>query len=93
MKVLVTGGAGYIGNILVPRLLEENYEVTVLDRFFFGDYFLEHKNLTKIRADSRNYDPGILKGVDAVIDLVAISNEFLNSSSQYFNEFSISKCD
>ena len=75
MKVLVTGGAGYIGNILVPRLLEENYEVTVLDRFFFGDYFLEHKNLTKIRADSRNYDPGILKGVDAVIDLVAISND------------------
>ena len=75
MKVLVTGGAGYIGNILIPTLLRENYEVTVLDRFFFGDYFEDHKNLTKINADSRNYDAEILKEIDAIIDLVAISND------------------
>ncbi len=83
MKVLVTGGAGYIGNILIPTLLRENYEVTVLDRFFFGDYFEDHKNLTKINADSRNYDAEILKEIDAIIDLVAISND---PSGEVFQE-------
>ena len=83
MKVLVTGGAGYIGNVLIPSLLRENYEVTVLDRFFFGDYFEDHKNLTKINADSRNYDAEILKEIDAIIDLVAISND---PSGEVFQE-------
>ena len=80
---MVTGGAGYIGNVLIPSLLRENYEVTVLDRFFFGDYFEDHKNLTKINADSRNYDAEILKEIDAVIDLVAISND---PSGEVFQE-------
>lgn len=75
MKLLVTGGAGYIGNILVQKLLDLGNQVTVLDRFFFGDYFLSNKNLVKVRADSRNYDPNLLNGIEAVIDLVAISND------------------
>jgi len=76
MNILVTGGGGYIGSTLVPMLLNDGHNVTVIDRFFFGENLLpDTKNLTKIKADVRNYDYNILKGIDAVIDLVAISND------------------
>lgn len=79
MQVLVTGGAGYIGSVLVPRLLQEGYKVKVLDRFFFGKESLAHisKNprLTLIQDDTRWFDPKILKGVDVVMDLAALSND------------------
>ena len=41
MKIVVTGGGGYIGTTLVPHLLEKGHEVTVIDRFFFGSGPLE----------------------------------------------------
>ncbi len=75
MKVLVTGGAGYIGSVLVPRLLKKGYEVIVIDRFFFGDSLDNNDRLTKIKADCRDIDISYLKDCDAVIDLVAISND------------------
>ena len=75
MKIHVTGGAGYIGSVLVPKLLEYGHEVIVSDRFFFGDTLPDHQRLTKKRADSRNLDSSLFEGVDAVIDLVAISND------------------
>jgi len=79
MQVLVTGGGGYIGSVLVPRLLKEGYKVKVLDRFFFGketlNSVLKNKNLKLIQDDIRWFDPKILKNVDVVIDLAALSND------------------
>jgi len=60
MKILVTGGAGYIGSILVPALLSERHHVTVLDNLMYGGnslipYFIK-KNFTFIKGDIRDYN-------------------------------------
>jgi len=77
MKVLVTGAGGYIGSVLVPILLEKGYNVVVLDRFFFGKDKLPqgNENLKVIEDDIRFFEPVILKDIDAVIDLAALSND------------------
>ena len=54
-KIFITGGAGYVGSSLVPRLLDLDYEVTVFDLFIYGnDVLPDHKNLKKILGDIRN---------------------------------------
>ena len=76
--VLVTGGAGYIGSVLTELLLERGYEVTILDRFFFGDTIADlrqHPRLHVIRDDIRWCGDGVMRGVDAVCDLAALSND------------------
>ncbi|MDQ0218897.1 SDR family oxidoreductase [Peribacillus cavernae] len=74
--VLVTGAGGYIGTILVPKLLAKGYAVKALDRYFFGtDKLAAHENLTIIHEDARRMKPEYFAEVDAVIDLVAISND------------------
>ena len=79
MRVLVTGGAGYIGSVLVRRLLKEKYKVTVLDRFFFGKESLasisKNPSLKIIQDDTRWFNPKILKNIDVVLDLAALSND------------------
>jgi len=75
MNILITGASGYIGSILVPKLLSQGHKVTAIDRFFFGDTLPENPNLTKIKSDSRDFDTNIMTDIDAVIDLVAISND------------------
>ena len=78
MKIFITGGAGYVGSKLVPKLLDLGHEVTVLDLMIYGEEVLKnHKNLKKIKGDIRNQD--LLKknipGHDATIHLACISND------------------
>jgi len=79
MRVLVTGGAGYIGSVLVSRLLKEGYNVRVLDRLFFGRESLkkleENPKLKIIQDDIRWFNPKFLKNIDVVMDLAALSND------------------
>lgn len=79
MQVLVTGGAGYIGSVLIRMLLDRGYRVKCLDRFFFGKESLQdvssNPDLDLIKDDIRWFDPSFLKDVDAVVDLAALSND------------------
>jgi len=79
LNILITGGAGYVGTVLVEHLLNEGYNVTCLDRFFFGDEYLKKLSnenpLTLVKDDIRWFNPKILEGKDAVLDLAAISDD------------------
>lgn len=78
LNVLVTGGAGYLGSMLVPKLLEAGHKVTVLDAFIFGQNSLleccANENFEIIKGDAR--DEGILKAIlpkfDILIPLAAL---------------------
>jgi len=77
MKVLVTGGAGYIGSILTRLLLEKGYDVICLDRLFFGTDSIKDvaDRMHVVRDDVRWFNPDLLRGVDAVFDLASLSND------------------
>lgn len=79
--MLITGGAGYVGSALVPRLLEKGYHVKVLDLYIYGDHVLDavkdHPNLEQIKGDIRDRKllERIIPGCDAIIHLACISND------------------
>lgn len=79
--VLVTGGAGYVGSVLVPRLLAEGYKVRVLDLYIYGEDGLKpvrgHPGLAEIKGDIRDRAllENALTGCNAVIHLACISND------------------
>ncbi len=78
INVLITGGAGYLGSILVPTLLQNGYNVTVLDNFLYDQTSLleccAHENFRVIKGDARNEKTvtEALKGQDYIIPLAAI---------------------
>lgn len=76
-KILLTGGAGYIGSALTRTLIAHGHHVTVWDRCFFGRENLppDGPDLMVIRADVRALTVADLRGIDCVIDLAAISND------------------
>ena len=79
MKSLVTGGAGYIGSVLVPQLLDEGHEVTVLDSFMYGQASLldccHHPRLSIVRGDARDRAlvAGALKRADVIFPLACLT--------------------
>jgi len=76
MRVLVTGGAGYIGSILVPRLLERGHQVRVVDRMFWGlPHYEGEAGVELVNADVRRLPEGVFDGIDAVDHLAGFSND------------------
>jgi nucleoside-diphosphate-sugar epimerase len=80
-KVFITGGAGYVGAVLVPGLLARGHQLKVLDLYLYGDDVLDrvkdHPHLTQIKGDIRDRDllAREIKGCDSVIHLACISND------------------
>ena len=77
-KILITGGAGYIGAVLTPYLLNKGHKVTVIDLLIYGkDVLRTHPNLRIIEGDIRNKNllEEILPNHDIVIHLACISND------------------
>src|SRR3989344_3398133 len=80
-KVVITGGAGYLGSVLVPMLLEKNYKVHIIDTFYFGKTPIENQlsnpNLKVTEMDVAHHEniPDLFNEVDAVIHLSGMSND------------------
>ncbi len=80
-NILVTGGAGYVGAVLVPKLLKKGYHVKVLDLYIFGEDVLgavkDDPNLEQIKGDIRNSPllEQVIPSCDALIHLACISND------------------
>jgi len=80
-QVLVTGGAGYVGAVLVPKLLNQGYRVKVVDLYMYGEHVLDsvkdHPGLEQIKGDIRDRTllERVMPGCDSVIHLACISND------------------
>ena len=77
-KILITGGAGYVGAMLTPYLLSKGHKVTVLDLMIYGENVIKkHKNLNMVKGDIRdsNLLEKLIPGHEIVIHLACISND------------------
>jgi len=75
MKILLTGGCGYVGTVLTPSLLAQGHDVTVVDIQWFGNYLQPHPRLKVIQEDIRNADKIPMDGVEVVLHLANIAND------------------
>lgn len=73
MRILVAGGAGYIGSVLIPKLLERGYQVDVVDLFWFGNYLPEEVRI--VHRDIFDLQVSDLKEYEQVIFLAGLSND------------------
>jgi nucleoside-diphosphate-sugar epimerase len=87
MKILVAGGAGYVGSALIPKLLDRGYKVDVVDLFWFGNHL--PKEVGGVSNDLFELKAQDLEGYDQVIFLAGLSNdpmaEFAPSKNFVFN--------
>ena len=75
MGILVTGGCGYVGSVLVPRLLSEGHNVLVIDDQWFGNFLLTHPELVIRKKSINEIDEADLSGIEAVIHLANVAND------------------
>jgi nucleoside-diphosphate-sugar epimerase len=73
MKILIAGGAGYIGSVLIPKLLERGYEVDVIDLFWFGNHL--PKEVGIVNKDIFDLVESDVKGYEQVLFLAGLSND------------------
>src|ERR1700733_12568788 len=87
MKLLIAGGAGYLGSVLIPQLLQRGYDVDVIDLCWFGNTLPD--NIRFIRKDVFALTASDLKVYDQVVFLAGLSNdpmaEFSPSKNFVFN--------
>lgn len=76
-RILVVGGAGYVGSVLTEELLQRGYAVRVLDRLYFGDAGLRgvRDQIELVEADMRAVSIEVLDGIDAVVNVGGLSND------------------
>ncbi len=76
-NVLITGGAGYVGCVLTPQLLNAGYNVTVFDTYLYGNHLPKHQNLKLVTGDIREIAKyaDMFKGIDVMLSLACVSND------------------
>ena len=75
MKILVTGGCGFKGSVLVPKLVSDGHEVTVVDTLWFGNHLGEEFGAELIQADIRDSESIPVNGMDVIIHLANVAND------------------
>ena len=75
MKILITGGCGYVGTVLTQQLLKDGHTVTVVDTQWFGNYLAAHPQLTVLQQDIRDTDKIPLKDIEVILHLANIAND------------------
>jgi nucleoside-diphosphate-sugar epimerase len=75
MKILLTGGCGYVGTVLTQQLLQDGHQVTIVDTQWFGNHLVPHPNLVIKQQDIRDVDKIPLEGMDVILHLANIAND------------------
>lgn len=83
MNILIAGGAGYIGSVLIPRLLDRGYSVKVVDLLWFGNHL--PKQVEVLKKDIFDLNTNDLKSIDQVIFLAGLSNDPMAEFSPSMN--------
>lgn len=74
-RLLITGGCGFVGSALVHSLLDKNYQITVYDTEWFGNFLKPHTNLKCIKGDIRDVENMPFGEIDTIIHLANIAND------------------
>jgi len=75
MKILVTGGCGYVGSVLIPKLLKNGHRIINIDTQWFGNYLPKHKKLKNLKFNLSNIENLNIKNIDCCIHLASIAND------------------
>lgn len=75
MKILITGGCGYVGSELIKYLLLKGHSIVNIDTRWFGNTLKKHKKLLNLKLDIRNIEAIPMKGVNTIIHLAGIAND------------------